>query len=178
MRSWSVTHKIKDMGKQTLNSSERLYGNETAVVDNAIRCDSACCSWKVSPGSLLLYHNSGCGWCSPHQLYQSFRKHTSSNSVILVAEQRISISADINGLVEQRHWQYKKKTTSINGVFCSSSSSLLIFKSSSFQRTNSMWKRFIIHLFWDRKKKLLNKQSTSILISQGLPGMAFMSQAG
>lgn len=151
MKSWSVTHKIKDVGKQTLTSSERLHGNETAVVDNAIRWDSACCSWNVSPGSLLLYHNNG--WCSPHQLYQSFTKHISSNSVILVAEQRISISADINGLVEQRHWQYNKKTTSINGLFCSSSSSLLIFKSSSFQRTNSVWKRFIIHLFWDREKK-------------------------
>lgn len=93
-----------DAWKQALTSSERLYGNEAAVVDNAVGCDSACCSWEVSPDGLLLLPRTSLEHCTVADvLYTLSINHSEStaapNPVILVAEQRVSISTDVNQIL-------------------------------------------------------------------------------
>lgn len=88
-----------------MTSPERLYGNEAAVLDNAIGWDSACCSWEVSPDSFLLHFTN----LEHHAdaLNTNSINHSEStsapNPVILVAEQGVSINSDVNGLMEQWH---------------------------------------------------------------------------
>lgn len=84
-----------------------------------------------------------------HQLHQSFRGQSTSPPTLL-SFCCVSISADVNGAAASI---VREQITPINVPFCcSSSSSLLISKATSFQRTNTLSERFSINLFWDTEK--------------------------
>lgn len=96
---WNIglLHIMEDLGKQTLNNSQRLYGNQTVGVQSVV----IYCSWKVGPGTSLLYVNS-LKHCtvvaafhtrSCNHFHFNLFLHISPTSIILVAEQGIRISA-------------------------------------------------------------------------------------